>query len=66
MAITLVIDDKILEEAQDISKDKTPTEIVVEALKEYISYRKQLQILGLFDTIEYDDRYDYKLQRVQR
>jgi|GEM_PF-5541798 len=32
-------------------------------LKEYIQYRKQLQIIKLFGTIDYDEDYDYKKQR---
>jgi hypothetical protein len=63
MATTLVIDDKLIEEARIIGKHKSPTEVVIEALREYIQYRKQLQILGLFGTIDYDETYDYKEQR---
>jgi len=63
MATTLVIDDKLIEEARIIGKHKSPTEVVIEALREYIQYRKQLQILTLFGTIDYDETYDYKEQR---
>lgn len=63
MSTTLVIDDKLIEEARTIGKHKSPTEVVLEALREYIQYRKQLQILALFGTIDYDETYDYKEQR---
>jgi hypothetical protein len=63
MATTLVIDDKLIEEARIIGKHKSATEVVIEALREYIQYRKQLQILALFGTIDYDETYDYKEQR---
>ena len=63
MATTLVIDDKLIEEARVIGQHKSPTEVVIEALREYIQYRKQLQILALFGTIGYDETYDYKEQR---
>lgn len=63
MATTLVIDDKLIEEASNLGKHKSPTEVVIEALREYIQYRKQLQILMLFGTIDYDETYDYKEQR---
>jgi metal-responsive CopG/Arc/MetJ family transcriptional regulator len=53
MATTLVIDDKLIEEARIIGQHKSPTEVVIEALREYIQYRKQLQILALFGTIDY-------------
>lgn len=63
MATTLVIDDNLIEEARIIGKHKSPTEVVIEALREYIQHRKQLQILTLFGTIDYDETYDYKEQR---
>ncbi len=66
MATTLVIDDNLIEEARLIGKHKTPTEVVIEALKEYVLYRKQLQILSLFGIIDYDVTYDYKEQRRQQ
>lgn len=36
---------------------------VSQALMEYIQRRRQLDILDLFGTVEYDDDYDYKKQR---
>jgi hypothetical protein len=36
---------------------------VEEALQEYVQRRKQLKIIELFGTIEYEDDYDYKQQR---
>jgi hypothetical protein len=33
------------------------------ALDEYIRRRKQMQILDLFDTIDYHGDYDYKANR---
>ncbi len=66
MATTLIIDDNLIEEAQVIGKHKSPTEVVTEALREYIQYRKQLQVLALFGTIDYDETHDYKEQRHQQ
>jgi hypothetical protein len=63
METTLVIDDELIEEARVIGEHKSPTDVVTEALREYIQYRKQLQILSLFGTIDYDETYDYKKQR---
>lgn len=63
MATTLVIDDNLIEEARVIGKHKSSTEVVIEALREYIQYRKQLQILTLFGTVDYDETYNYKEQR---
>jgi hypothetical protein len=63
MATNLAIDDKLIENARRIGKHKTKKAVVTEALIEYIQRREQLNILGLFGTIEYDDDYDYKKQR---
>jgi len=63
MATNLAIDDKLINEARRIGKHKTKKEAVSAALKEYVDRRKQLEILELFGTIDYDPTYDYKKMR---
>jgi len=63
MATNLALDDKLIQEAQEIGKQKTKKAVVTEALKEYIQRRKQLEILELFGTLDYEEDYDYKSQR---
>ncbi len=63
MATNLALDDELIREAQKISGHRTKRAVVTEALQEYIQRRKQLEIINLFHTIEYDDDYDYKAQR---
>lgn len=63
MPTNLAIDDKLLEEAKKIGNHKTKKAAVTEALEEYIQRRKQIEVTGLFGTIEYDKSYDYKEQR---
>lgn len=63
MATNLALDDKLIEEALTIGEQKTKKAVVTEALQEYIKRRKQLNIIKLFDSIEYDENYDYKKQR---
>ncbi len=65
MATNLAIDDKLIEEARVIGQHRTKKAAVTEALQEYIQRRKQVEILKLFGTIEYDDDYDYKKQRLK-
>ena len=60
MATNLAIDNALLEEAQSIGRHKTKKAVVTEALQEYIKRRKQLEVLELFGSIDYDDDYDYK------
>lgn len=63
MATNLAIDDKLIEEARIIGKHTTKKGVVTEALYEYIQRRKQIEILGLFHSVDYDPDYDYKEQR---
>jgi len=65
MATNLAIDDRLIEEARMIGRHRTKKATVTEALQEYIQRRKQVEILKLFGTIEYDDDYDYKKQRLK-
>lgn len=66
MATNLAIDDRLLEEALRVGGLRTKKATVTEALREYIQRRKQVRILDLFGTIDYDPRHDYKKQRTRR
>ncbi len=63
MATNLAIDDKLIVEAQAIGGARTKKAAVTEALKEYIQRRKQVQIISLFGTVDYDPDYNYKKNR---
>jgi len=63
MATNLAIDIKLLEEAQLISGLKTKKETVNSALKEFVSRRKQMELIDLFGKYEPDSDYDYKKAR---
>ena len=63
MATNLAIDDRLLEEALKAGGHKTKKDTVNDALREYIQRRKQLRIIDLFGSVEFDPRYDYKRQR---
>jgi Arc/MetJ family transcription regulator len=63
MPTNLAIDDALLEEAQKIGGHRTKKATVTEALEEYIQRRRQSRIVGLFGTVEFDPKYDYKKQR---
>jgi len=64
MATNLAIDDSLILEAQKLGGYKTKKATVSQALVEYIQRRRQLEILELFGTVQYDDNYDYKKQRI--
>lgn len=63
MATNLALDDRLIEEARIIGEHKSKKEAVTAALQEYIQRRKQLRVLDLFGTIDYDPNYDYKAER---
>ncbi len=63
MPTNLALDDSLLNEALEIGNFKTKKDTVTTALREFIDRRKQLRILDLAGTIEYDESYDYKKAR---
>ena len=65
MATNLALDDALIVEAQTIGGAATKKAAVTEALVEYIQRRKQIQIVSLFGTVEYDPEYDYKRIRAR-
>ncbi len=65
MATNLALDDGLIEEAKRLGKHRTKKDAVTEALKEYVQRKKQMEILDIFGTIEYDEDYDYKKQRTR-
>jgi Arc/MetJ family transcription regulator len=63
MATNLALDDRLIDEAKYMGNHATKREAVTAALREYIDRRKQLDILKLAGTIDYDPSYDYKKMR---
>lgn len=63
MATNLDIDNTLLEEAMKLGGHTTKRAVVIEALREYVQRRNQLDVIDLFGTVPYDDDYDYKEQR---
>jgi Arc/MetJ family transcription regulator len=66
MPTNLALDDDLIEEARAIGRHKTKKEAVTIALQEYIARRKQLGVLELFGTVDYDPGYDHKAERQRR
>ena len=48
---------------QDLTSGAIPCVQKVAALKEYMTRKKQLQILDLFGTVKFDPKFDYKQAR---
>jgi Bacterial antitoxin of type II TA system, VapB len=66
MPTNLALDDSLIEEARSIGGHKTKKEAVTIALQEYIARRKQMGILDLFGTVDYDPEHDYKAERQRK
>lgn len=63
METPVQIDQNLLQEALNLSNYSTATALIEATLHEYIQHRKQLKILELFGTINYEEDYNYKQQR---
>ena len=64
MATNVAINDSLLKQARGVSGLRTKKAVVTQALVEYIQKRQQRNVLELFGTIDYDDDFDYKAQRL--
>lgn len=63
MAINLQIDEALIEEALAFGNQQTERDVVEQALREYVQRRKQQMVIDLFGTIDYEEDYNYKIQR---
>jgi hypothetical protein len=65
MGINLGIDGELIEGSLRLSGCATKREGVTLALQESVRRRKQLQVLQLENSIDFDPDYDYKKQRLR-
>jgi len=56
----------LLEEAQKLGHFKYKKDAVNAALKEFVDKRKQMEIVHLFNKIEYIPGYDHKKSRIRK
>jgi Arc/MetJ family transcription regulator len=63
MRTNVVLDDKLVEEAQALSQIKTKRELIDTALREFVAHRKQLDLRDLKGVGELCADYDYKSAR---
>lgn len=66
MTTNIDIDERLLQEAQELGHHKTKKAAVNEALQEYVTKRKQQHIMDLAGQILFDPDYDYKAERKLR
>ena len=63
MATNLAIDPGLIEEALEVSGERTKKAAVTKALREFIAIRRQRGLLDLMGKLEWDAAYDYKAER---
>ncbi len=66
MATNLAIDPQLLDKALEVGREKTKKATVNRALREFIARREQERLLELFGKLDWDDRYNYKRERMRR
>jgi Arc/MetJ family transcription regulator len=63
MRTNIVIDDRLMDEAQKLSKIRTKRELVETALREFITSRRRKDLRDLRGKISFREDYDYKEMR---
>jgi Arc/MetJ family transcription regulator len=66
MATNLSIDPELIEQAVKVGGERTKKAAVTRALEEYIARRKQKHLLELMGKLEWDESFDYKVERSRR
>lgn len=63
MRTNIVIDDKLLKEAQKLTNISTKKAIVDEALRFLIAFKKRKPLSDIIGKIEFDPTYSHKASR---
>ena len=63
MATNLAIDPQLLDRAVEVSGERTKKAVVTKALQEFIARRQQKRMVELMGTLEWDDSFNYKVER---
>ena len=66
MATNLSIDPDLLDRALKVSGERTKKAAVTKALQEFVARRRQKHLLELVGQLEWDESYDYKVERTRR
>lgn len=63
MRTNVVLDDELVREAMALSQVKTKRDLVDQALREFVAFRKRLDVRELRGSGLIDEAYDYKALR---
>jgi Arc/MetJ family transcription regulator len=65
MATNLSIDPDLIDQALQLSGERTKKAAVTKALQEFIARRRQKRLLDLTGKLQWDSSYDYKTERAR-
>ena len=63
MATNLALDPQLLDQVLELSGEPTKKAAVTLALKEFVARREQKKLADLFGKLDWDARFDYKVER---
>lgn len=66
MATNLALDPELIERAVKVSGEKTKKAAVTRALEEFVARRTQKRLVDLMGKLEWDETFDYKVERSRR
>jgi len=66
MATNLALDPDLINRAVKVSGEKTKKAAVTRALEEFITRRSQARLVDLMGKLEWDESFDYKVERTRR
>jgi len=66
MATNLALDPDLINRAVKVSGEKTKRAAVTRALEEFITRRSQTRLVELMGKLEWDEAFDYKVERTRR
>lgn len=66
MATSVSVNPKLIEEALELSGERSKRAVVTRALEEFIARRRQKQMRELMGKLEWDTSYAYKAERSRR
>ena len=66
MATNLSIDPELIDQALEVSGERTKKAAVTKALVEFVARRRQKRLLELMGKLEWDEAFDYKAERTRR
>jgi Arc/MetJ family transcription regulator len=66
MATNLALDPELIERAVKVSGEKSKKAAVTRALEEFVARRGQRKLVELMGKLEWNDSFDYKVERTRR